>query len=403
MPGRFGAGLEVPRRAVSCAATLLLGSCSSSDSPTIAPPTAGTWFTNASGILPLNAVNGRDMDAHAVDIDGDGRIDLILAVEFLPNRVLLNQATGRFLNAADALPVAIHDSEDVAAADFDGDGDIDLFFVSEDDQINELYLNDGQGGFIDATANIPVTGISNAVLAEDLTGDGAPDLLIGNNGQNRFLVNDGTGLFTDETNLRLPIRNDITQDLELGDIDGDGDLDLVVGNEDENRVLINNGFGFFVDETAARLPLRAFEMTREADLGDVDGDGDLDLAFANVGPVGADRSNRLLINDGTGRFSDETALRVPNSPWSTFDVDFADFDGDGDLDIIWVNAFGGNYQILINDGMGRFEDQSAVFLPNEIIGDGIDAEAFDVNGDGVLDLYLTHYLGADFLLLGGGG
>lgn len=168
------------------------------------------------------------MDAHAVDIDGDGRIDLILALEFLPNRILLNQATGRFLTAANALPPVIHDSEDVVAADFDGDGDIDLFFVFEDDQINELYLNDGQGGFIDATANIPVAGISNAVLAEDLTGDGAPDLLIGNNGQNRFLVNDGTGLFTDETNLRLPIRNDITQDLELGDIDGygDGDLDL---------------------------------------------------------------------------------------------------------------------------------------------------------------------------------
>lgn len=76
---------------------------------------------------------------------------------------------------------------------------------------------------------------------------------------------------------------------------------------------------------------------------------------------------------------------------------------DGDLDIIWVNAFGGNYQILINDGTGRFEDKSAAFPPNEIVGDGIDAEAFDVNGDGVLDLYLTHLLGLDFLLLGGGG
>ena len=76
---------------------------------------------------------------------------------------------------------------------------------------------------------------------------------------------------------------------------------------------------------------------------------------------------------------------------------------DGDLDIIWVNAFGGNYQILINDGTGRFEDKSAAFPPNEIVGDGIDAEAFDVNGDGVLDLCLTHLLGPDFLLLGGGG
>jgi len=76
---------------------------------------------------------------------------------------------------------------------------------------------------------------------------------------------------------------------------------------------------------------------------------------------------------------------------------------DGDLDIIWVNAFGGNYQILINDGTGVFEDETAAFIPNEVVGDGIDAEAFDANGDGVLDLYLTHLLGPDFLLLGRGG
>ncbi len=49
---------------------------------------------------------------------------------------------------------------------------------------------------------------------------------------------------------------------------------------------------------------------------------------------------------------------------------------DGDLDIIWVNAFGGNYQILINDGTGRFEDESAAFIPNEVVGDGIDADAY---------------------------
>lgn len=86
------------------------------------------------------------MDVAVGDADGDGDPDLALAIEFGPNLLVINDGSGRFADeTASRLPAAIHDSEDAAFADLDGDGDRDLVFVSEDDQINELYLNDGAG------------------------------------------------------------------------------------------------------------------------------------------------------------------------------------------------------------------------------------------------------------------
>ena len=80
--------------------------------------------------------------------------------------------------------------------------------VSEDDKTNELYLNRGDGTFEDGGSRIPVTGTSNSVVVVDINSDGAPDILIGNNGQNNLLINNGKGYFKDENNkLSLYIEN----------------------------------------------------------------------------------------------------------------------------------------------------------------------------------------------------
>ena len=357
--------------------------------------------------LPTDALGGLSMDAKPADLDADGDLDIVIANEFRPNILLVNDGAGRFTDGSDRLPAAEHDSEDVGIADFDGDGDLDVIVVTEDDQTNEFYLNDGSGTFTDAGDRWPVSGTSNAVVVVDLTGDGAPDILVGNNGQNVALVNDGSGQFTDATAERLPARDDVTQDLELGDVDGDGDLDLIVGNEDDNRLLINDGRGVFSDAPDA-IPLRdAPEETREADFGDVDGDGDLDLLFANVQLFvdGADPQNRLLINDGSGQFTDETAARLPVDTLRALDVDFVDLDDDGDLDIITANVQtpereirSAPYQVWINDGDGRFEIDS--LLPESAVGRGLDIEAADYTGDGGLDLYLASRGTVDRLLFG---
>lgn len=357
--------------------------------------------------VPTRALGGLSMDAHSADLDDDGDLDLVIANEHRPNILLVNDGSGHFSDGSDRLPAADHDSEDVGIADFDGDGDLDIVVVTEDDTVNEYYLNDGSGSFTDAGDRWPVTGTSNAVIVADITGDGAPDILVGNNGQNAALVNDGTGRFTDETEARLPAREDVTQDIELGDVDSDGDLDLIVGNEDDNRLLLNDGSGRFEDAPAEAVPLRdAAEETREADFGDVDSDGDLDLLFANVQLFveGADPQNRLLINDGSGHFSDETSTRLPADTLRALDGDFVDVDEDGDLDIVTANVrVSGDirdapYRVFLNDGSGQFERADTI-LPEGTLGRGLDIEAADYDGDGHLDLYLASRGTVDRLLL----
>ena len=380
------------------------------DTTTVAPPQ--TLYSDVTGThLPGGLLAGLSMDAGVADFDADGDLDIVIANEFRPNILLLNDGAGRFSDGSSRLPGASRDSEDVGIADFDGDGDLDIVVVSEDDRTNELYFNDGAGRFTDEGSRLPVEGTTNGVVVADVNGDGLPDILFANNGQDAVVINDGTGNFTDETADRLPRSADVTQDHELGDVDGDGDLDLIVANEGANALYINDGTGRFTDESEARIPRReGGEETREADFGDVDGDGDLDLLFANVAAFvsGADPRNRLLINDGDGFFTDETSSRLPAASVSSFDGDLVDVDGDGDLDIVTANAdvdlsvgriADSRYRAYLNDGGGVFTDASDEVFGAGTRGTGLDLEFADFDGDGRADFYLASRGTADRLLL----
>lgn len=351
--------------------------------------------------LPLNSLAGNSMDAQSVDIDSDGDVDLIIAIEFGPNKLLLNDGSGVFSDQSSGrLPARNYDSEDVAVADYNRDGLFDVFFASEDNQTNEFYLNQG-GTFADAIGRIPVTGTSNAVEANDVDNDGDIDLLIGNNGQNVLLINNGNAFFSDQTGQRLPGVLDITQDVEFGDIDGDGDLDIAVANEDGNRILVNTGSGFYSDQTSNRLPLTGgVEETREADFGDVDADGDLDLYFSNVVifQSGSNPQDRLLINNGQGVFIDRTTDQLPADNSDTVDADFFDIDGDGDLDIL-AGDFRGGARVLINDGTGSFNDETDDWLPENFSPRVVDFDVSDYNGDGLPDIYIANFQSEDALLI----
>ena len=386
-------------RAASLACLLVLPAAAAAQAST------GARLTTVTGThLPAGVLDGRSMDAVAADLDGDGDIDLVVANEFGPNIILHNDGAGRFAEMSALLPDKLLDSEDIAVADFNADGRPDLLFVSEDTRDNELYLA-VEGGYEDHSENFRAGGTSNAVASGDVDGDGDIDIVIGNNGQNDLLLNDGAGVFTLATATNLPERASITQDVELADIDGDGDLDLVEANEDRNRLLINDGRGRFTDESAARLPLRpglTREVSRDADLADIDGDGDLDLYFANVPwAQNADPRDRLLINDGAGNFTDESASRLPGTPATTTDADFADIDGDGDLDIVTTRFLPGGVSVLINNGEARFTDATALWMPTGHPGQGVDLEIADFNGDGTPDVFVCHWqTGPDQLLFG---
>jgi len=357
--------------------------------------------------LPPSTRDTKCLNTTFLDIDSDGDLDVFVATEHSENLLLVNDGTGRLTDVSDdRLPRASRDSEDAAAFDADGDGDLDLIVVSEDDQINEYYLNNGDGTFSDHPAGLPVGGISNAIAFGDVDDDQDPDIVIGNDGQNYLLLNQGTGVFVDNTLAALPAIHDETQDLELGDVDGDGDLDLVVGNEDDNRLLLNDGLGRFTAAPPDAMPLIGPEETRDVDLADIDGDGDLDIFFGNVHLTkGAPAQNRLLINDGTGAFSDETDRRLPSDIDTTMDGDFIDVDGDGDLDLATAN-YGDEergreltpYRIFLNSN-GVFAERTRDIFPAEATGHGFDLEAGDLNQDSVLDFYLCSGRSLDRLLL----
>ncbi len=366
------------------------------------PGGAPYYLDHTAGNLPALAFeNG--MDVESVDIDGDGDRDIIIANEFQPNSILINDGAGHFTDESEArLPDyrnAKHDSEDIAAADFDRDGDIDIVFVSEDDRVHEYYLNDGRGYFTDASSRLPRSE-ANAVFAADINGDSYPDLVIGNAGQDLVLINDKAGSFIGETFDHIPAESNVTQDVEMADLDGDGDLDMVLGNEDGNKLLLNNGSGQFSDETVSRLPITASMETRKVTLGDVDGDSDIDIYFANVQfRPGKNRQDRLYINDGAGNFTDRTAQQLPVHAENIIDAKFADIDLDGDPDILLGGFPNRPVEVHINDGRGYFTNGGSSYLAEPVLAEALGIEVADLNGDSIPDIYICDRGHPDRLLL----
>lgn len=361
----------------------------------------------------------QDAEAHAldvalVDVNGDGHLDAILALEALPNRLYLNDGTGKFTWKKGVFAEKKHDTEHVRMADFDQDGSVDAIFVAEDDHNHEFYLGDGKGNFKEVSERLLAKSEANGLDIGDVNGDGLVDVVIGNSGstkQNFLWLNDPQkpGHFIDYTKTGLPAVNTETQSIKLADLNGDGYLDLIAGNEvPPNRLFFNDGKGNFMEQ-AEKLELTVPLHTREVLTFDANGDGHPDILFTNLtsngGAFEKDPTARLLINDGAGNFKDETAKRIPKQDYSTYAGVIIDFNHDGFPDIILsaikIPPFEAmQVQALQNDGKGNFKQVTNEVIPESTVGRSWGIAIGDVNKDGKLDLFIGQWGTQARLLLG---
>jgi hypothetical protein len=291
---------------------------------------------------------------------------------------------------------------DVDLVDVDDDGDLDLFLAQGTDSLagrpNALLINDGCGVFSDQTATrLRASNAANSTKVDfgDVDDDGDLDVIIANVGPEQLLLNDGHGIFHDGS-AQLPppvgIFENISANARFADLDDDGALDILVSNENpfnpsplggaQNRIFHNDGTGFFSDETAARLPV-LLDQTGEMVPGDLDRDGDLDLFIADRG------QDRVLINDGFGFYTEETAARFPVTTDSTRGAGLADLDGDCDLDVLTANSRNQPAALYRNDGAGTFGANAWTIAPLAPETDS-GVELVDLDHDGDLDAYVVN-------------
>lgn len=276
------------------------------------------------------------------DIDGDGDVDFAApAADGAADRLYVNDGSGTFVDEASArLPGATSSSAGARFGDVDGDGDLDLLvtqgYAAPDDPVARLYLNDGAGVFADAPDALPATmdGVDpDDVDFADVDRDFDLDVLVNaHNGRSALWRNDGAGLFTDASaDLPAPNGGPFHYGPSACDVDGDGDLDLWVDNTapgGREQLLINDGNGVFTDQTTPRVSQNPAADDNAVYCADVDADGDLDAVVASLSG-----NERVLENDGAGKF-----VHVPDSFPAVSDptlwMDFGDLDGDGRIDVV---------------------------------------------------------------------
>lgn len=330
------------------------------------------------------------------DYDGDGDLDLAVANDSYVNQLYRNNEG--ILEEVPGFPLGSSEDESTALAwgDYDNDGDLDLA-IGNKVQPSELLIN--QNG--DFTVEKSFLGSGNTTTSVgwgDFNEDGYLDIVIGNHygGSEIWLTRKDTFGNIDFTLNKIPgTINRLTNDLAIGDVNGDHHLDLVLANghstdiledfpvfgltifpREENQLYMGDGTGSFEEVPIYVSPSHIQNSTSVA-LGDIDGDGDLDIADGSSVQVTSISTN---INQVSFVFEDNIPFSRNHGSWY---IAPADINNDGFMDFaisdgIFLNKFGTleRIQVLSEDRINGRSSTNKAWI--------------DLDGDQDLDLVSTY-------------
>ena len=315
-----------------------------------------------------------------------------------------------------------------ALFDYDSDGDLDIYLVNgtfwddpdRDPLRNHLLRREADGTYRDVTveSGLGDTGYGMGVAIGDIDNDGHPDVYVTNYGPDAFYRNLGDGSFENRTAAAGLGNEAWGTSATFWDLDGDGFLDLYVVNyvvyprlkvcQDaagrreycgplasppaRDCLFFNNGDGTFRDES------RSSGISRVAGRGlgvlcaDFDGDGGFDVFVSNDGEA------NFLWTQGDDRTFIESALIMGvafngmGNAEASMGVTAGDVDGDGDLDLFMTHLARESNTLYRNNGMGSFDDATAAsgLSSSSLSLTGFGTAFLDVDNDGDLDLAVVN-------------
>ena len=337
----------------------------------------------------------------AADVNGDGKLDLVLANGGVG--VLLGNGDGTFQAAANYASGG-DNAESVAVADVNGDGIPDLLVANEcagDCEFDErgavgVLLGNGDGTFQAAVSYDTGGFLANSVAVGDVNGDGKPDLVVANQNSVGVLLGNGDGTFQPALSYGSGGLS-----VAVADVNGDGKPDLVVAGCGGVCILLGNGDGTFKPAVSYNSG-GSIAVT----VADVNGDGKPDLLVANEcdssSPDCRYGSAGVLLGNGDGTF--QAAVSYDTGGYLASSVVVGDVNGDGKPDLIVANqsaaVFESNYGsvgVLLGKGDGTFRPVQNYAING---GPAFAVTVADVNRDGKPDLLVAN--GNVAVLLGDG-
>jgi hypothetical protein len=334
---------------------------------------------------PLRSLEQNPQTVLLGELDGDGAIDAVVLGSHLTNQsgdsssvVHLVRGAGGPEPLATRTFLARSLIQSAALGDMDADGAMDLAVTSWTERTVEAFWNDGKARLAGLVRGAATTG-ARALATGDLDSDGDPDFAAVEPaaGAVHVFLRRARAFTAERITERVPPS---PKALAIGDIDGDRALDIAIAGDFAAGVLWQDGSGEFPSAWSAA----AGSTPGQIQLADLDGDGDLDLATGNQVPGSATVGNvSVYFNQGARKLAPARNY-ASQSDVASFEV--ADMDQDGDVDLIaGSSATTPPASLLRNQGSGTFAPAEALALEQSVIL----LQARDWDLDGRTDLLIS--------------